>query len=456
VAVVRLALPPEPPEVAWGVEGLFPRGYVSLVFAHQGQGKTRLVSFLAVQAARPEGRGLFAKRRVAHGRVVILDADDPGGLGYSLWVNRFLRAYPDADRGLIDLRAVEGGLTPEDLAALEAELKEDSPAFVILDAFSSAFLGVDVIKPHQVHAPMRALTALAQALGTTLILLDHVGKLLPGQSVAQKGALGSVVKLASPRAAFALERVPPKEVEGRDVVKLTCVKQSYAPLPPPIGLELAWLEEEEGCYFKPFPLPEGETLEERAEAAILRLLGEAGEEGLPRKELLAGVVARANVSERTALAALGNLRRRGTVEVVELGGRGSPKAYRLSGTPHRVVPVARNGENALLDATDFVQRGLHKMGEDGGETLQEGAYFVQSDGEGTSQDEDPGKAAEDRRAALTARLLGAARALGLREEVLARLRAWAEEAPLEALEAQTRRVEARLAQGQGKGGALWP
>ena len=103
-----------------------------------------------------------------------------------------------------------------------------------------------------------------------------------------------------------------------------------------------------------------------------------------------------------------------------------------------------------------MQRGLHKTGEDGGETLQEGAHFVQSDGEGTSQDEDPGKAAEDRRAALTARLLGAARALGLREEVLARLRAWAEEAPLEALEAQTRRVEARLAQGQGKRGALWP
>ena len=74
-------------------------------------------------------------------------------------------------------------------------------------------------------------------------------------------------------------------------------------------------------------------------------------------------------------------------------GEGAPN--RLSGTPHRVVPVARNGENALLDATDFAQRGLHKMGEDGGETLQEGAYFVQSDGEGTSQDEDPGKAAEE-------------------------------------------------------------
>ncbi|MFX9465437.1 hypothetical protein ABTO23_18680, partial [Acinetobacter baumannii] len=87
-------------------------------------------------------------------------------------------------------------------------------------------------------APIRALTSLAQATGAALLLLDHVGKLAPGQTVAEKGPLGSTAKLFSPRAAFALDRIPPKEVEGRDVVKLTCVKQSYAPLPPPIGLEL--------------------------------------------------------------------------------------------------------------------------------------------------------------------------------------------------------------------------
>jgi hypothetical protein len=44
------------------------------------------------------------------------------------------------------------------------------------------------------------------------------------------------------------------------------------------------------------------------------------------------------------------------------------------------------------------------MGEDGGETLQEGAHFVQSDGGGTSQDEDPGKAAEGKGGALAVHL----------------------------------------------------
>jgi hypothetical protein len=111
----------------------------------------------------------------------------------------------------------------------------------------------------------------------------------------------------------------------------------------------------------------------------------------------AGVVARANVSERTALAALSNLRRRGMVEAIELGGKSNPKAYRLSGAGAscRVVPVAQAGENALLEETELVQRGLHKLKEDDRETLRNDVYLVQSDGEGTSQDEDPGKAAEE-------------------------------------------------------------
>ncbi|RTH11680.1 hypothetical protein CSW46_03920 [Thermus scotoductus] len=350
MAVKRLALPQEPPVVEWFVDELIPSGYVSVLFAKQGEGKTRLVAFLAVQALRPQG--LFGKRPVKRGKVLILDADDPGGLGYALWLCRFLRAYEDADTALLDLRAVEGGLTPEDVRALEEELRQDPPALIVLDAFSSAFLGVDVIKPQQVHAPIRALTSLAQATGAALLLLDHVGKLAPGQTVAEKGPLGSTAKLFSPRAAFALDRIPPKEVEGRDVVKLTCVKQSYAPLPPPIGLELVWLADGEGAYFRPYPLPEAVTLEERAEKAILELLAEAGEEGLSRKALLEEVVQRGNVSERTAKRALSGLRERGLVEEVALPGRGAPKVLRLP-RPNLSMPLAQNRENAVQDEEGF-------------------------------------------------------------------------------------------------------
>ncbi|MFN4073525.1 MAG: AAA family ATPase [Thermus sp.] len=360
MAVKRLTLPQEPPVVEWFVEDLIPAGYVSVVFAKQGEGKTRLVAFLAVQALRPQG--VFAKRPVKRGRVLILDADDPGGLGYSLWLHRFLRAYEDADTSLLDLRAVEGGLTPEDAAALVEELRHDPPVLIVLDAFASAFLGVDVLKPQQVHLPIRTLTALAQATGAALLLVDHVGKLAPGQTVAEKGPLGSTAKLFSPRAAFALDRLPPREVEGRDVVKLTCVKQSYAPLPPPIGLELVWLSDGEGAYFKPYPLPEAATLEERAEKVILELLAQAGEEGIPRKALLEEAVRRGNISQRTAIRALSELRGRGLVEEVELPGRGAPKVLRLP-RPGLSISLAQNRENPVQDAKGFCAKGLAQNGE---------------------------------------------------------------------------------------------
>ena len=55
MAVKRLSLPQEPPMVEWFVDELIPSGYVSVLFAKQGEGKTRLVAFLAVQALRPQG-----------------------------------------------------------------------------------------------------------------------------------------------------------------------------------------------------------------------------------------------------------------------------------------------------------------------------------------------------------------------------------------------------------------
>ena len=345
----KLELLAEPPRIAWLAEGLIPAGYVSVLFSRPGEGKTRLVAYLAAQVTRPNGE--FAGRPVQRGRVIILDADDPAALGYQLWLHRFLATFQDADPALIDLRGVEGGLTPEDVNALEEELKDDPPALIVLDAFSSAFLGLDVIKPHVVHKPVRALTALAQATGAALLLVDHTCKPAPGQTYVEKGPLGSMAKLIAPRAAFALERVPPGEVGGRDVTKLTCDKQSYGPLPAPIGLEL--VQEGGGAYFREYSLPGSESLEERAASVILRALAEAPE-GLERRELLRRVVAEANVSERTFKRALGTLKERGAVEEAPLPRRGGPKLLRLS-SEDRLAP---NGENRVQHGTGFRANGL--------------------------------------------------------------------------------------------------
>ncbi len=277
MGVRRLLLPSEPPRMDWGVRDLFPQGHASLVLAHPGQGKV-LMGFLAVQAARPEGKGSLAERPVRHGRTLLLDAEDPKGLGYTLWINRFLDAHPDADRGLVDLRAVEGGLTPEDVAALEAELKGDSPAFLVLDGVSNALLGVDAGSPRRAAATLRALAALAQDLDLTLLLLEEKDR--PSSGAFSRGLLGAALRAASPAALFSLERVPPREAEGREVMRLVALTQRYAPLPSPLGLELVEGHGERDGPSSPTPAG-GKDLVARAEAAILRALREAGEEGLP-------------------------------------------------------------------------------------------------------------------------------------------------------------------------------
>ena len=326
MGVRRLLLPSEPPRMGWGVRDLFPQGHASLVLAHPGQGKI-LMSFLAVQAARPEGRGFVGEYAVRHGRTVLLDAENPMGWGYRFWVNRFLPAHPDADRGLVDLRAVEEGLTSEDVAALEAELKEDPPAFLALDGLASALLGVDAGSYRRATATLRALAALAQDVGLTLLLLEEKDR--PSSGAFSRGPLGAALRAAAPAALFSLERVPPREAEGREVMRLVALMQRYAPLPSPLGLELVEGHGGEGWSLEPYPLPEGQTRVAKAEAAILQALREAGEGGLPRKVLLEDVMARTTVSERTAKTALANLKAREKVEEVALGGRGNPKAYRL-------------------------------------------------------------------------------------------------------------------------------
>jgi len=366
------------PEIRWHVHGLIPAGYVSTIYSPPGVGKTALAAYLAVQTVRPQGR--FAGQPVRHGKVIILDADDGTGHSYNLWLNRFLGAHPDAKRELIQLWAADGeGLTPEDVKKLKEELAPDPPVLIILDAFSSAFLGVDPIKVHLVHEPLRGLTDLANETGCALLVTDHVGKQVKGQTVAEKGPLGTLAKLILPRAAFALERVPPADVDGRDVLKLECTKQSFEVKPPPLGLELVEFEDDV-FDLRQFELPGEKTLEQRAEEAALELLSEAGG-SLPRKELLQKIENRANVSVSTANRALRALLDRGAVERVRGSGRGRPATYTLCGT------LAENAENAVTTEQFSCANPLAlRNGSGGGNGA--GAHGAQTEGEHPGEGEE--------------------------------------------------------------------
>ena len=339
-----------PPKAKWLVGNMFPLGHLSLVYAAGGIGKTRLISHLAVEVTRPHGEGLFLGHWVKHGKVLILDADDPTGFGYQSWLNRFLNNRSDARRENITLRAVTGGFSPEDIKTLKKELEKDPHDLIVIDTFASAFIGLDALKGVHVQQALVALAELAKDLQCSVILLDHVGKLQPGQTVVSKGPYGSA-KTFSPRAIFALERVPPKEVDGRDVIKMTCTKMSYAAEPAPIGLEITLEQNDTLARVKLAELPSGGLLD-KAKEAIINALKSAKGEAMPRGALLSAAIEKANCQKRYAERALREvLLNLPGIEEVAIPGRGNPKAYRY-------INSASNSENidrdrVLFDAHSF-------------------------------------------------------------------------------------------------------
>lgn len=343
------------PKTHWGVTNLIPRGHTTNLFAPGGMSKTRLICWLIVQACRPQNAGTFLGYQVRRGRVLILDADDPTTHGYQLWLNRFFAMFPDADRSLVDLRAVEGGLSPKDVEALQKELKDNPPMFIIIDTFASAFLGMDTLKGHLVQLVLVGLAALAKALNACVIVLDHVGKLQKGQTVAEKGAYGSG-KSFSPRAMFALSRVNPKDVDGRDVFRLDCTKMSYAAEPSPIGFEVLLEENDTKARVKVVDLPNQFSLKDKAKSVLLEELKAAKGEAVARQVLLNAVVQKVNVTERYAADALKELHeQRKDIKVHELGGKGKPKAYSIPvDDPSTDLPSSSsNAENADRDSDLF-------------------------------------------------------------------------------------------------------
>jgi hypothetical protein len=341
-----MPVPRKVPKIVWQVEETIPGEHASLLYSPPGVGKTRLLAYLAVQTVRPAGRGTFAGRAVRHGRVVILDADDPSGTGYAIWINRFLATYGDADRDLIEIRPVEGGLEKADIAILAGELEHDPPALLIVDSFAAAFPGVNMIMPHAVQEPMHALAVLAVNIKTCLMLIDHTGKLAPGQSVAEKGAVGAGQKLAAMRAAFALERVPPRDCGGLDVLKLEPTKSNYARMHEPIGLEFRIGSDGQSASVHLYELPSDDKLEDRASDKIRKLIEDAGEEGIRRSELVDQVVNRANVSRRTVERALKDVLKDDAIEEIRLKVKGAPKVLR-----YKPDPAERQGEDGTESDT---------------------------------------------------------------------------------------------------------
>lgn len=179
-----LSNPSPPPEFIW--EGYLPRGFVTLLGAHGGAGKTTMALMLAVCTAL--GLPLFGITTVQCKTLFLSLEDSVQIVRHRLAVIcRMWGIDPDALQG--KLHIVDGTENPELFTADHRSAGETTPTYselkryvqlmgvelVVVDNASDAF-GGDEIQMRQVRAFMRALMEVVRLINGALLLLAHVDK----------------------------------------------------------------------------------------------------------------------------------------------------------------------------------------------------------------------------------------------------------------------------------------
>ena len=339
--------------LSWFVEGLLLRGYLTFLASLPGHGKTAMLTALAWQASRPGG-GEFLGEAVAPGATIYVDYDAPGdGRSVRFWLDKHRKAHPDGDMSKIIVLEPDAntyGLTEKELSELANIAREVQASLIIVDSFMAAFPNADPVKLTAVQGPLWYMRRLANETKAAVILIDHLPKPMSGEKAGSRGVMGSVAKPAQARAVHILTRVPPGEVQGRNVLRWDTHKLSFAALPEPFGVELRF--DGDAVYIEPTELPEsyGETKTERAIRAMHTFLETQRSKVVQRKDLLDIGIKMGNIKETTAKAALKTLLERlgDSVELIELPGQGKPVGYRLkaedSASPTLYEELTQTGE----------------------------------------------------------------------------------------------------------------
>lgn len=332
----RLHEMPEPVDARWTWDQRLPRGQLSFIGGGAGVGKSVLVWALAfsVLTGKP-----FLDAETEQGPVIYVDFDsDPSTQSLMLHKVRRgmgIRQAQVGDQLLYRVpESIGQSMSRDMLASLRADVERLQPALVIVDAWTSAFYTVRSNDTEQVAAMMGALRPLAAATadgpGPNILIVDHAPKPVQnGPSILERGLIGSTMKLAGSRSAYLLARVPPRDVEGRDVMALHTLKNNLGRLHEPIGVQRVW--DVDSVTQTVADLPDEETTApgiRKAEQAILECLDP--QDFVARKDLLLNIVQRANVQQRTALTALARMQQAGAV-VMQVDERDRRrKLYRLT------------------------------------------------------------------------------------------------------------------------------
>lgn len=325
-----IALDQQLPPLSWCVPDLLLNGYINTIASLPGEGKTALLTGLAWQLSRPNGK--FLGRALKQTSTLYVDFDAPGeGRSLRYWLDKHKRAYPDGNMSRITLLEPDQdtyGLGETDILHLMDVAREHGAGLILIDSFGSAFPTVDPVKLVQVQGPLWHLRRLATETNAAVVLLDHLPKPVSGERAGARGIIGSVAKSAQARAVHILSRVL---VDCRNVLRWDTTKMSYSARPAPFGVELRF--ECDAVFLEAIPLPKGhgETRTERAVRAMQDYLEARRGEVIPHKVLLDVATVEGGLRKRAAADALSLLKTHygRTLITSILPGRGKPQGYLL-------------------------------------------------------------------------------------------------------------------------------
>ncbi|MGV8954683.1 MAG: AAA family ATPase [Cypionkella sp.] len=230
----------EPPEREWHVDPLIPTGTVTLLGGDGGVGKSLLAMQLAIATASP-GNSKWCGRRVSDGPAVYVSAEDDEDE-----LHRRVRAICTADgidadelfrltivplAGEDAVFAAPGGTglkTTPLFIAIEAQLKKEPTALLVLDTLADLFAGDENVRAHA-RQFIGLLRGLAIRHHCAVVVLAHPS--LSGIS-SGSGTSGSTGWSNSVRSRLYLDRVKAEDGFETDpnVRVLRTMKSNYGPI----------------------------------------------------------------------------------------------------------------------------------------------------------------------------------------------------------------------------------
>lgn len=235
------------PAPAFAVEGLVPRGVVTLLGGHGGAGKSLLALTIAAHIAGGEHH--WAARRIDDGPALFVSLEDPGAI-VRFRLRKILECFGlDADKVARRLTVVDGtegngmlsgevndaGIRHLALSSAYAELEELAPRhrLIVIDNASDAF-DANENDRRMVRAFIRSLSKIARDNDAGVLLLAHIDKHAARNGSAGNTFSGSTAWHNSARSRLALTK---SEI---GTVELIHEKSNFGPLVDPMPFQ--WSE----------------------------------------------------------------------------------------------------------------------------------------------------------------------------------------------------------------------